>query len=73
MAAATLSPPAVSGVIREDEVYSRDEFFRRTRMSKHAFASAKKNGLKVTFSGNRCYVAGRDWHEYLRHKPAGSR
>jgi hypothetical protein len=73
MPAVAEAPPAVSGVIRADEVYTLAEFKKRTGLSKHALRSARAKGLRVTYPGNRGQIAGSDWLDYLRSRPAGSR
>lgn len=65
MGVATAPPPQPAEVIRADETYGKAEFWRRTRISKHAWASALRDGLKVRRHGRRVYVIGQDWFDFL--------
>ena len=53
------------GVIRPDEVYTKDEFCRRTGMKAHAYRTAKRKGLRVISTAGRVFVRGADWLSYL--------
>ena len=63
----------VSGVINTAEIYPRDEFLARMRWGKHAWRTAKRNGLRVLRAGGRVYVLGSDVAEYLSHMNDGGR
>ncbi|MEX2119577.1 MAG: hypothetical protein WD847_08280 [Pirellulales bacterium] len=59
MAIAELEP------IKADVAYPLPLFMRLSGMSSWAMRTAKKNGLRVRAAGNRKFVLGNDWLEYL--------
>ena len=56
---------ATTGVISAHETYSREEFLRRTGIGDWAFRSVKRRGLRTTKVGNRVFVRGQDWIDFL--------
>ena len=52
---------ATESVIRDGEVYDLPEFQRRSKLGRHAYRSAIRNGLKVIRTAGRVYVRGSDW------------
>jgi hypothetical protein len=58
------SPPASSHIER-DVLYSLDDFLARMRWTKSAFRSARRSGLRVRYSGRRCYILGHDAIDYI--------
>ena len=60
------------GVISANEIYTLDEFERRSGLGKAATREARRSGLKVRRIeltrplGLRSYVLGSDWIEYVR-------
>lgn len=62
MAAATCE---TEGVIRRDEAYRKDEFWKRVGWSRYSWATALRNGLKVIRMHGRVYVRGEDYFRYL--------
>jgi len=63
-----MSATAATGVIHSSESYSREEFLRRTGIGAWAFRTARRNGLRTAKVGNRTFVRGADWHEYLQRR-----
>lgn len=55
------------GVVSPGELYHLDELLARMRWSKHAWRTARRNGLRVLHAGGRAYVLGSDLIEYLSH------
>jgi len=53
------------GTIRADEAYTLVEFSRRTGLKDWAIRSARKHGLRVTKIGNRSFVKGGDFIDYI--------
>lgn len=53
------------GVIRPDELYTLPEIVRRTGLGTWALRQARRNGLKVKYSGGRGFVLGRDLIEHI--------
>jgi hypothetical protein len=56
---------ARSGVIRPDELYTLPEIVRRTGLGAWALRQARRNGLKVKYSGGRGFVLGRDFIQHV--------
>jgi len=56
---------ATDGVIRADASYVKAAFLARVGMKDPAFRTARRAGLKVIYTGGRCYVRGNDWFAYL--------
>jgi hypothetical protein len=54
-----------TGPIRADESYSLDDFLARTGWRRAAFRQAKLAGLRFVRAGNRTFIVGRWFHEYL--------
>ena len=55
-------------VVRADELYVADEFYRRCRWRKHSIREAKRMGLPTIRFGSRDYVIGKqalEWFEQL--------
>jgi len=53
------------GVIRADEVYTINEFCRRSGLGDYAFRQARRDGLRVVEVGKKRFVRGADWLGYL--------
>jgi hypothetical protein len=53
------------GVIRRDEIYPLPIFKRLSGLSDWAMREARKKGLSVRGAGNRKYVLGDEWYQYL--------
>lgn len=53
------------GCIEPDAVYSLDEFRRRTGWGVHAVRTARRNGLRIIYTGGRAFVRGSDFLRYL--------
>jgi hypothetical protein len=51
--------------IRAGVVYPLRVFMELTGMGRHAMRAARRNGLRVTYCGNRCYIRGESFREYL--------
>jgi len=58
--------PASTGPIVEGEIYTLDEFKRRSRWRDAAIRTARRHGLKVIKAGNICFIRGTDFSEFLR-------
>ena len=63
--------------IRRDESYTISEFMRRTGIGRAGVRSAERQGLKMETVGQRKYVRGDAWFNYLEsqrddadHQPA---
>jgi hypothetical protein len=63
--APSLTAPIGPAEIRDDVVYPLPVFMKLAGMGRHAMRAARRNGLKVTYAGNRAYVRGNSWREYL--------
>lgn len=55
--------------IQSDSTYPLTEFARRAGLGKQALRTARKQGLKVRRLGNRSYVRGNDFHEFIGTLP----
>lgn len=53
------------GVVSRYEVYTLDEFKRRTGLSEAALRTARRSGLKVDYRQGRAFVRGESWYAYL--------
>lgn len=51
--------------IKRGEVYPLADFMRRAGLGRHAMRTARSKGLRVRRTGNRGYVVGDDWLDYL--------
>ncbi|GAB5442076.1 MAG: hypothetical protein Fues2KO_24250 [Fuerstiella sp.] len=54
------------GPIRDDESYPIQEFQRRSGLGKQALRQARRKGLTSVRVGNRVFIRGRDFNEFLR-------
>lgn len=54
-----------TGSVEVTGVYALTDFLARTRWSKHALATARRNGLRVIVTGGVSFVRGKDFHSYL--------
>jgi hypothetical protein len=54
-----------TGPIAASEVYTLDDFKRRTRWSDAALRTAKRRGLMTFREGNIGFIRGADFHKYL--------
>jgi len=54
-----------TGAIEQGDAYPLAEFERLTGFGRHAVRSAKRNGLKVRRAGNRTFVLGDDFIQFL--------
>lgn len=59
------STPQTPGIIEPGCVYHIDELLRRLRWSRHAWRTAKRNGLRTIRTAGRCYVTGDAVIQYL--------
>lgn len=55
----------VETTINRDTVYSLAEFMKRTGLARAAVRNARKAGLVVRRCGNRKFLLGSDWIEFL--------
>jgi hypothetical protein len=46
------------GIIHPDAIYRLDELLLRLQWGKHAWATAKRHGLRPCYAGGRAYVRG---------------
>ena len=69
MSTSTKGNAATLGPIANDQVYPLETFKRLAGLSHWAMRQARRNGLKVRTAGNRRYVRGIDWSEYLERAP----
>lgn len=53
------------GVIDPTQLYCLEEFLARMQWGKHAWRTARRNGLRVLRAGGRAYVLGSDAVGYL--------
>lgn len=51
--------------IESGRVYQLFEFMKLAGIGRHAFRTARDNGLRVIRTAGRCYVRGDDWFDYL--------
>ncbi len=56
---------APEGVIRPGEIYQKNEFLQRVGLKETGFRTARRNGLRVTYTGGKCFVRADDWSQYL--------
>ena len=61
---------ATDRTIKKGEMYPLQDFMRRVGLGRHAMRTARNSGLKVRRTGNRGYVLGDDWFEYLDSQSA---
>lgn len=58
--------------ISNDAVYPQHVFLRMAGLGKHAFAVLRRNGLPTARLGNRVYVRGADFNEFVaKHAAPG--
>ena len=66
--------PAADAAIHPDTLYTLADFKNRTGLGEHAMRTARRRGLKVTYGGNRGFVLGADFIDYLtKSTPTTSR
>lgn len=65
MSLATVEKRLALGPILNDASYPLPVFQKLVGLNKYAMRSAKKRGLKTRFIGNRTYVRGCDWNDFL--------
>ena len=53
------------GPVEADVLYPLADFKARTGLGEFAMRTARRRGLKVTYAGNRGFVLGRDFLDYL--------
>ena len=53
------------GVIHADKAYALSAFQRESGLGTWAIRTARKNGLKVRYTGGRAFVIGQDFLTYL--------
>lgn len=58
------------GIITADSALTVAEFRRRAGLQQHAFAQARKAGLRVIEIGRKRYVLGADWLRFLEAQAA---
>jgi hypothetical protein len=68
-----VSKAETPGTIEPGVLYSLDEAKQRTRMSNHAFRSARQNGLRVLYVGRRAFVMGDDIISHIQETAATTR
>lgn len=68
------SPDRADGLrpIEPGTLYPLAEFRRRTGWGRHAVRKARGDGLTVHRAGNRAYVLGRDFIDYVTGRPAAA-
>jgi hypothetical protein len=54
--------------IRDDESYTLDQFVQFTGLGPSAIHAAEADGLETVRVGNRKWIIGAKWNEYLRNK-----
>lgn len=62
MAHATLAAP---GEIQPGVLYTLPEIKRRSGLGEWALRTARRNGLRVIYTGGRAFVRGSDFIKYL--------
>ncbi len=62
------TPP---GVVAPTDLYHVDELLARLKWSKHAWRTARRQGLRVLRAGGRAYVLGSDLIAYLSRMNGG--
>jgi hypothetical protein len=58
----------VPGIVEPGCIYHVDELLRRLRWSRHAWRTARRNGLRVIRTAGRAYVSGDDVIAYLSNQ-----
>lgn len=59
------SGPVVVGEIEPDKLYTLDAFKKASGLKDWALRTARKAGLKMHQAGNRKFVKGQDFIDYL--------
>ena len=65
--------PDARGTVEDGVSYTLPEFMRRVGLAEWGMRSARRAGLRVTRVGNRAFVLGADWHDFLRSQAATRR
>ncbi len=60
------------GPIHADAVYGFEQFQKRTGQGRTALRSFRMQGLRVIRAGNRRYILGSDWIEFLKQHASRS-
>ena len=63
MASTATSP--IPGAIEPGVMFTLDEIKRRSKLGEWALRTARRNGLRVIYTGGRAFVRGQDFVEYL--------
>jgi hypothetical protein len=61
--------PIESRAISRDTAYPLAEFARLTGMNKAALRSARRNGLRCRYHGNKAFIVGADFLLWLESLP----
>lgn len=61
--------PIESRAISRDTAYPLAEFARLTGMNKAALRSARRNGLRCRYHGNKAFIVGADFLQWLESLP----
>jgi hypothetical protein len=62
-------PSNEARAIDRHKAYPLAEFARQTGMNKAAIRSARRAGLAVRYHGNKGFVLGSDWLDWLATRP----
>lgn len=65
-----MADTSTPGVIERFAVYTLAEFKRRTRMADWAIRTARRNGLVIDSCGNRRFIRGTSFEQYLAKRQA---
>ena len=57
------------GVIRSEDIYPLTVFYKLSGLGAHAVRQARRNGLRVREVGNRSYILGNDFYQFLGGQP----
>lgn len=53
------------GTISDDKTYPLEVFQKTAGLGKHSMSQLRRQGLRVHYCGNRAFVRGRDFSEFL--------
>lgn len=54
------------GVVDPERLYTLDAFKEAMKLGKAAMQRARRRGLKVLYEGNKAYVLGADYIQYVK-------
>ncbi len=55
----------VTGVIRQDEIYTLPAFKKQLDVSDATLRAARRAGMRVRYRHGRAFIYGKDWIDYL--------